>query len=85
MLEKSGRDVTDLYLKGAYLTLKKAKEVNATTVILKEYSPSCGTSMIYNGDFSGEKTVGNGVTAALLKRNGLQVISEEAFIRYFDE
>jgi uncharacterized protein YbbK (DUF523 family) len=33
--------------------------------------------MIYNGEFIGKKIAGNGVTAALLKRNGLQVISEK--------
>src|SRR5437762_2611200 len=51
VFEKSGRDVTELYIKGAYVTLRKAQEVNATVVILKEYSPSCGSSMIYNGEF----------------------------------
>jgi uncharacterized protein YbbK (DUF523 family) len=79
VIEKSGRDVTELYIKGAYATLKTAKEVKATIVVLKEYSPSCGSSMIYNGKFKGEKILGNGVTTALLKRNGLKVISEEQF------
>ncbi|MFI2128690.1 DUF523 domain-containing protein [Lysinibacillus fusiformis] len=85
VIEKSGRDVTELYIKGAYITLKKAIDVNATVVALKEYSPSCGSSMIYNGKFVGEKIVGNGVTTALLKRNGLRVISEEQLADYFDE
>lgn len=85
VVEKSGRDVTELYIKGAYATLKKATDVNAAVVVLKEYSPSCGSSMIYNGEFMGEKIVGNGVTTALLKRNGLRVISEEQFADYFDE
>ncbi|SFC50954.1 Uncharacterized conserved protein YbbK, DUF523 family [Bacillus sp. OV322] len=79
VVEKSGRDVTELYIKGAYTTLKKAVDVNATVIVLKEYSPSCGSSMIYNGEFIGEKIAGNGVTAALLKRNGLQVISDKQF------
>ena len=85
VIEKSGRDVTELYIKGAYLTLKKAIEVNATVVVLKEYSPSCGSSMIYNGEFIGEKKAGNGVTAALLIRNGLQVMSEKQFSDHFEE
>lgn len=85
VIEKSGRDVTELYIKGAYITLKKAIDVNATVVVLKEYSPSCGSSMIFNGEFIGEKIAGNGVTAALLKRNGLQVISEKQFSDNFDE
>lgn len=85
VIEKSGRDVTELYIKGAYITLKKAIDVNATVVVLKEYSPSCGSSMIYNGEFIGEIMAGNGVTAALLKRNGLQVISEKQFSDNLDE
>lgn len=77
VVEKSGKDVTELYLKGAYATLEKALKINAAIVVLKEDSPSCGSSMIYNGHFKGEKIVGNGVTSALLKRNGFQVISEK--------
>ncbi|MEH7094107.1 DUF523 domain-containing protein [Neobacillus vireti] len=79
VIEKSGKDVTDLYIKGAYATLNKAKDINATLVVLKEYSPSCGSSMIYNGEFIGKKLEGMGITSALLKRNGLKVISEEQF------
>jgi uncharacterized protein YbbK (DUF523 family) len=80
VIEKSGRDVTEIYIKGAYATLEKAKKINATIVVLKENSPSCGSLMIYNGEFKGKKIIGNGVTSALLKRNGLQVISEEQFV-----
>ncbi|MFJ3389501.1 MULTISPECIES: DUF523 domain-containing protein [unclassified Lysinibacillus] len=79
VIEISGKDVTKLYIKGAYETLKQVIEVGATIVVLKEYSPSCGSSMIYNGEFKGKKIIGNGVTTALLKRNGIQVISEEQF------
>ncbi|MFJ5764358.1 DUF523 domain-containing protein [Lysinibacillus sp. NPDC093210] len=79
VLEKSGRDVTELYVKGAHATLQKALEIGATTVILKEYSPSCGSAVIYNGHFNDSKIVGVGVTTALLRRNDIQVISEETF------
>ncbi|WP_338752933.1 DUF523 domain-containing protein [Bacillus sp. FJAT-52991] len=76
VVTKSGKDVTDMFIKGAYRMLEKAKEVQANVVILKENSPSCGSSMIYNGEFSGKKIAGNGVTAALLKQHGFRVISE---------
>lgn len=79
VVEASGRDVSELYIEGAYRTLEIAKQVKATAVVLKENSPSCGSSAIYNGDFSGTKIQGNGVTSALLKRNGLKVFSEEDF------
>lgn len=79
---KSGKDVTEYFLKGAYETLKKAKEVNASVVVLKENSPSCGSNKIYNGEFNGTKIDGSGVTAALLRRNGIKVISENEFFDY---
>ncbi|MBG9690958.1 DUF523 domain-containing protein [Lysinibacillus sp. fkY74-1] len=77
VIERSGRDVTELYLKGAYATLQKALEVGATQVVLKENSPSCGSTAIYNGEFNGTKIVGEGVTTALLRRNNIVVLSEE--------
>ncbi|MFT4416614.1 DUF523 domain-containing protein [Fredinandcohnia humi] len=85
VIEKSGRDVTELYIKGAYITLRKAQELNITAVVLKEYSPSCGSSIIYNGEFKGKKTSGDGVTSALLKRNGIKVVSEEGLSDLFQK
>lgn len=77
VMDRSGNDVTEMYLKGAYETLEKAREIGATTVVLKENSPSCGSTMIYNGQFAGVKIPGQGVTSALLRRNGIEVISEQ--------
>jgi uncharacterized protein YbbK (DUF523 family) len=48
-------------------------------VVLKENSPSCGSSNIYDGTFSGRKIPGTGVTTALLEQNGIKVISEKEF------
>ncbi|HFF5287724.1 TPA: DUF523 domain-containing protein, partial [Acinetobacter baumannii] len=72
-------DVTSIYIEGAYRTLKKVQLLKATLVVLKENSPSCGSSMIYDGQFNGNKIYGNGVTSALLKRHNIKVISEETF------
>jgi uncharacterized protein YbbK (DUF523 family) len=77
VVDRSGTDVTDMYLKGAYITLAKAQEVSATLIVLKENSPSCGSTMIYNGEFKGKKIAGNGVTTAILTKNGIKVTSEE--------
>lgn len=54
VIEKSGKDVTDLYIKGAYQTLEWAKKLNVSCVVLKEFSPSCGTQMIYDGNFANQ-------------------------------
>lgn len=85
VINRLGKDVTDMYVKGAYETLRIAQEVHAEVIVLKENSPSCGSSMIYNGEFTGDKIVGNGVTTALLIRNGLRVISEEQLADLLDD
>ena len=72
----SGVDVTSSFIDGAYRTLEKAQAMKATTVVLKEHSPSCGSAWIHDGHFNGKSLAGSGVTAALLQRHGIQVISE---------
>lgn len=76
VIERSGNDVTELYINGARKTLHIVQEMKVTHVVLKEYSPSCGSKNIYNGKFIGEKRDGVGVTTALLEVNGIKVISE---------
>ncbi|WP_195575610.1 DUF523 domain-containing protein [Paenibacillus sp. 1001270B_150601_E10] len=85
IMDRGGKDVTDAYVEGAKKTLDIIHELDATLVVLKENSPSCGSSMIYNGEFSGVRMAGNGVTAALLKRSGYEVISEEDFMKRLEE
>lgn len=81
----SGKDVTKQFIDGAYVTLKQALAVQATTVILKENSPSCGSTMIYDGTFSNKKLAGIGVTAALLRKNGIRVLNEKDMDELFLE
>jgi len=85
VMTNTGKDVTEQFLKGAYDTLNVVQKADASVVVLKERSPSCGSTMIYSGEFNGNKRPGNGVTAALLKRNGIRVISEETFLEFLKE
>ncbi|TDM03618.1 DUF523 domain-containing protein [Macrococcus carouselicus] len=77
VLTISGRDVTAAFKKGAHSTLSLCRELNISLVILKENSPSCGSRMIYSGDFNGSRQTGMGVTTALLERHGIKVINEK--------
>jgi uncharacterized protein YbbK (DUF523 family) len=70
-------DVTRKFKKGAQESLKIAQIYNCKEAILKEGSPSCGSNYIYNGTFSGKKIDGVGVTTALLRNNGIKVMSEK--------
>jgi uncharacterized protein YbbK (DUF523 family) len=79
----AGADVTDAFIKGAKETLNFVQKMRATTVVLKENSPSCGSGKIYDGTFTGEKVQGHGVTAALLMRSGIRVISESQFLEEY--
>ena len=75
VMTAAGEDVTDAYLRGAHQTLRIAQSQGATRVILKARSPSCGCGHIYDGTFSSTLKAGDGVTAALLKQHGIEVIS----------
>jgi uncharacterized protein YbbK (DUF523 family) len=79
VITDKGEDVTESFLKGAHEALRMAQLVKAKEAILKERSPSCGSSLIYDGTFTGNKIPGRGVTAALLERHGIQVYSEESY------
>lgn len=83
VIDQSGCDVTKQYVKGAELTLALAKQMGATHVVLKEFSPSCGSQLIYNGEFSRTKIPGEGVTSALLRREGITVVSENQLDEWF--
>ena len=56
---------------------KVIKRINATKAILKSRSPSCGSNIIYDGTFTKTLIDGDGVTAKLLKENGIEVISSD--------
>jgi len=77
VITKSGKDVTKNFKMGAKQVLKLAKLFGIKKAILKQRSPSRGSGQIYDGTFSGTIIKGDGVTAALLKRNGIEIISEE--------
>ena len=71
-----GEDVTEAFLKGARAALQLAKEHEVKIAILKAYSPSCGSKLTYDGSFSDSLIEGQGVTAALLMKNGIRVFNE---------
>lgn len=74
---KNGKDVTKEFIRGAGEVLKIAKLFDIKEFIGKSKSPSCGYGKTYDGSFTGRLINGNGVAAALLKRNGIKVISDD--------
>lgn len=81
VIDQNGNDVTEIFIAGAYKALDQIKDLDPEYIILKERSPSCGSSVIYTGKFNGQKQAGYGVTTALFRRHGFRVISEADFTK----
>ena len=76
VMMKDGTDVTENYRKGATEALRLCRMLGIEKALLKEKSPSCGSGRVYDGSFSGTLIDGDGITAALLKANGITVYGE---------
>ncbi len=81
VVARTGGDVTDAFLRGAAKTLAMAQEHGIRRAIMKARSPSCGCGRIYDGSFTGNLCDGDGVTTALLKQNGIEVLTDEDNVR----
>lgn len=75
VINDRGEDVTGAFLKGAHETLALAKLTGAKKALLKGKSPSCGLRTPYCETDTG---YGIGVTAALLLREGIEVVEVNA-------
>lgn len=73
VIEITGGDVTAGFIQAAENALSLAKAEGCAFALLIDGSPSCGSNEIYGGRFDGTRHAGRGVTAALLKREGIRV------------
>jgi uncharacterized protein YbbK (DUF523 family) len=77
VVDDRGSDITRQTVQGAQDVLEIVERLRVRVAVLKDGSPSCGRTYIYNGQFRGVKKRGEvGVTAALLQRHGVTVFSE---------
>jgi uncharacterized protein YbbK (DUF523 family) len=76
VLESNGGNVTAEFVQAAENALALALEAGCSYALLIDGSPSCGSTFVYDGSFSGRRQPGEGVTAALLKAHGIQVFSD---------
>ena len=77
VIDRNGADRTEDYRRGAEAVLALARTYGATQALLQKRSPSCGSGWIYDGTFSKKLVQGDGITARLLRENGIQVIGIE--------
>lgn len=82
VINEKGEDVTKEFIKGAKEVLKIAKIYGVKKFIAKSKSPSCGLGITLKkicikGGVSNIKVNGDGVTVALLKKKGLDIVTED--------
>ena len=88
VVNRSGEDVTEYFEIGTnkvigYLEKFTGGDLSLISgAILKANSPSCGVGHIYDGTFSGTLTEGNGVFAGMLRRLGIETITEKEKIKW---
>jgi uncharacterized protein YbbK (DUF523 family) len=73
----AGQDVTEAFERGARVAAEQASAHDVRVAILKEGSPSCGSTFVYDGTFTRSRVAGEGVTTGLLRERGVAVFSEE--------
>lgn len=79
VVSADGENFTEQFIKGAYLVLEIGRVTGATKMITQHRSPSCASTCIYNGTFSHTLKPGQGVCAALLQTQGIELIDVNAF------
>jgi len=75
IVDQKGQDVTEAFELGANKSIQKLLDHQCKQVILKDGSPSCGYTFVYDGSFTGKTVSGEGVTCKKIKAHQIDVIS----------
>ena len=76
VINKEGTNVTLEFTKGAEIALELVKKYKIKKALLKDGSPSCGSSYIYDGTFKGNRIKGYGITVRALLKENVKVFTE---------
>ena len=74
----AGEIVTEAFAAGARGALETCRRQGVRLAVLTDRSPSCGSTLLYDGTFSGTRRPGVGVTCALLEDHGIAVFAPDA-------
>lgn len=80
VFRENGEEVTSHFVEGARVCLDKGLSENATLAILKSRSPACGCGQVYDGTFTNNVIVGDGIFTRIIKSAGIKCISDEDYI-----
>jgi Uncharacterized conserved protein len=80
VVSRDGLNLTDAFQCGAERALDLARKNSLRLAVLKDNSPSCGSTTVYDGSFKGRLIPGQGLTTVLLREHGLLVISDRQYL-----
>jgi len=83
IINKNDEDLTSLFSPVMDELISLINKNNIEYAILKDESPSCGSTEIYDGSFSGNKIKGEGIITKFLRALGVEVISEKNLSSFF--
>lgn len=76
IINEQGEDLTHIF-DSVFTELDKLiQDHHIQVAILKESSPSCGRHQVYDGSFSGNKVLGQGIVTEYLLKKNIAVYSE---------
>jgi len=80
VIDSTGKDVSKDFKYGAEFVAKMAKKEGCRFALLTNGSPSCGSSFIYDGTFTGQKIQGVGLAVSALQDAGVKVFAEHQIL-----
>ncbi len=76
VINKEGTNVSCEFKKGASIALELTRKHNIKKALLKDGSPSCGSTYIYDGTFNGIKINDYGMTVRALINENIKIYTE---------
>lgn len=73
----TGTDLTDAFLRAADLAVRQIRAHRPALAVLVDKSPSCGSTTVYDGTHTGTRVPGRGLSAELLRREGVPVFTPD--------
>lgn len=74
VINREGEDVSVFFERGKIATLAILRAAGCQKAVLKDGSPSCGTTYLYDGTFSHRAIFGIGICAKHLQDNGITIV-----------
>ena len=76
VINKEKINVTKEFNKGKDIVLDLVKKYDIKKALLKDGSPSCGSTYIYDGTFTGKRIKSLGITSRFLKELNIKIYTE---------